>query len=607
MMSALAHRGPDGEGVWIEPERSVYLGHKRLSIIDLATGHQPMATIDGKLIIVFNGEIYNHRELRQELEAKGHRFATNHSDTEVLLHGYREWGTGLPNRLNGMWAFVIYNSTNGTLYASRDRFGKKPFFYTTLNGGFVFASELDSIRGHLAVRGKLSLSRLALKKYFGYGYIPAPHTIWESIKKLPGGHSLWMDEHNPAHIRIERYWSFQLEPEPIRSEKEADARAEELRAAIDSAVARRLVADVPVGVFLSGGVDSSAIAALAAKHLGPGRLNTFSIGFEEPSFDESKYARIVANHCGTKHHEECLSIEHARTLLPELAAKIDEPLGDSSLLPTSLLCRFARKHVKVALGGDGGDELFAGYDPFKALKAAQIYSALTPKPIHRAIAATVARLPVSHRNMSFDFKLKRFLRAVDYPQPLWVPTWMAPLTAKELNELFEEPVAPEELYSEAISAWDECSQHNAIDRTTQFYINLYLQDDILTKIDRASMMVGLEARSPLLDCSVADVARKIPAEWRYRNGETKYLFKRAFRALLPKTILDRRKKGFGMPIGAWFQEERLTISAPALGTVFTETVQREHVSGKHDQRAFLWSAWLLSLWKRAKTDAHPAH
>jgi len=323
------------------------------------------------------------------------------------------------------------------------------------------------------------------------------------------------------------------------------------------------------------------------------------MAFEEPSFDESHYARIVAEHCRTRHHEERLSIEHARTLLPELAAKIDEPLGDSSLLPTFLLCGFARRHVKVALGGDGGDELFAGYDPFKALRAAEIYTKITPTRIHHAITAMMARLPVSHRNMSFDFKIKRFLRGMDFPQTLWLPTWMAPLNPSELRELFEEPITPEELYSEAISAWDECSQSNAIDRTTQFYINLYLQDDILTKIDRASMMVGLEARSPLLDREVADVARKIPADWRYRNGETKYLFKRAFRGLIPGTIMARKKKGFGTPIGSWFQKRQLSIDPLTFGADYTHRLYNEHVSGKNDQRAFLWNAWMLTAWTKA--------
>lgn len=600
MTNALAHRGPDACGFWSRPDHAIALGHRRLSIVDLETGGQPMRSADGNLVVIFNGEIYNHRELRAELTGLGHQFVTNHSDTETLLHGYRAWGCNLPARLNGMWAFVIYDVARRELFASRDRFGKKPFYYSTLNGGFVFASELDAVRAHADVRARTSLSRPALKKYFGYGYIPAPYSIWTGVCKLPGGHSLRLTVDDPQRLRIERYWRFVLEPQAIDSEKAADARAEELRDAIMRAVSRRLLADVPVGVFLSGGVDSSAVTAAAARFLGTDRLNTFCIGFEEPSFDESGYARRVATYCQTRHHEERLSIEHARTLLPELADKLDEPFGDSSFLPTALLCRFASQHVKVALGGDGGDELFAGYDPFTALRVADLYRRAMPRPVHRALSLLAARAPVSHRNMSWDFRLKRFLRGMEQPPPLWLPTWMSPLTADELSDLFSEPIILEDVFSEAVDAWDRASTASLVDRATQFYIELYLQDDILTKIDRASMMFGLEARAPLLDIEVVDIARKIPSAWRFRRGNTKYLFKRAMRPLLPGFILQRRKKGFGVPIGSWFRERWLSVDHPIINPVLTNQLQEDHRAGRTDQRAFLWNMWLLTRWNKTR-------
>jgi len=602
MTDTLAQRGPDSAGYWTDPARGVHFGHRRLSILDHAGGHQPMVTADGDHIIVFNGEIYNFAELRTQLVARGHRFVSDHSDTEVLLHGYREWGSDLPNRCNGMWAFVIYDRAARRLFGSRDRFGKKPFFYTTQGGAFVFGSELSTLRAHPAV--STTLSRPALKKYFGYGYIPAPHTILENVFKLPGGHSFTLDLDDPAlRPRVEKYWDYVIEPF-AGSEIPADPEktwGEELRARLDTAVQRRLVADVPVGIFLSGGIDSSAITALASRHVPAGKLKTFSIGFEEASFDESAYARRVAELFKTDHHVETLSIAKAHALLPAIAQKLDEPMGDSSLLPTYLLSEFTRKHVKVALGGDAGDELFAGYDPFVALRRAELYAKFVPRPVHAAIRMLAARMPVSHRNMSFDFKLKRTLRGLSHPSRLWLPVWMASLGADELTELFEEPTDLEDVFSEAIAAWNGCAQDNVVDRTLQFYTKLYLQDDILVKVDRATMMHGLEARAPFLDFDFINFARRIPAAWKYRHGQTKYILKKSLEPVLPADVLYRKKKGFGVPIGAWFKDGALTVDSATplpgnLSQTFTQAKLAEHRSGRADQRAFLWNAWLLQQW-----------
>ncbi|MGA2017856.1 MAG: asparagine synthase (glutamine-hydrolyzing) [Opitutaceae bacterium] len=603
MTDALAHRGPDDTGYLDDPVRGVHLGHRRLSILDIAGGHQPMVTADGNLAIIFNGEIYNFAELRAELVSRGYRFQTDHSDTEVLLHGYREWDAGLPGRCNGMWAFVIYDRARRRLFGSRDRFGKKPLFYSTQNGAFVFGSELTALRAHPAVNS--ALSRRALKKYFGYGYIPAPHTILENVYKLPGGHSFILDVESPALApRVEKYWDFVLEPF-AGGEIPADPEGtwgEELRARLDEAVRRRLVADVPVGVFLSGGIDSSAITAFASRHVPAGMLKTFSIGFEEASFDESAYARRVAQLFKTDHHLETLSISKAHSLLPTIAGRLDEPMGDSSLLPTYLLSQFTRAQVKVALGGDAGDELFAGYDPFVALRKAELYSKMVPRPVHRAVCMLAARMPVSHRYMSLDFRLKRTLRGLSYPSKLWPPVWTASLDASELGELFGEPADLEDIFSEAIATWEGCAQTDVVDRTLQFFTKLYLQDDILVKVDRASMMHGLEARAPFLDIDFVNFARRIPSAWKYRHGQTKYILKKALEAVLPADVLYRKKQGFGVPIGAWFKNGQLGLDdapLPCLNGAFVNARLADHRANRTDQRAFLWNTWLLGQWSRA--------
>jgi asparagine synthase (glutamine-hydrolysing) len=597
MTAAVRHRGPDAMRCWHDRARNVHLGHQRLSILDHAGGAQPMQTADGELVVVFNGELYNFAELRQDLESRGHRFVSDHSDTEVLLHGYREWGRDLPRQLNGMWAFVIHDRANRRLFASRDRFGEKPLYYSDQPGAFLFASELSALRQHPAMPARLS--RIALKKYFGYGYIPAPHTIFEGVHKLPAGHSFTFDL-NARRLELHRYWTFVLEPMETEPRDAMATWSEELRDLLDRSVRRRLVADVPVGIFLSGGIDSSAVAAFASRHVDGGRLATFHVGFNEPSFDESAHARRVADFLRTDHHAETLDLEVARALLPDIAARLDEPMGDASLLPTFLLSGFARRHVTVALGGDGGDELFAGYDPFRALRAAENYARWVPRPVHQAIRLLAARLPVSHRHLSGDFKIKRTLRGLSYPPRLWLPAWMAPLDPGELGELFNEPVEPEDVFSEAIAAWESCRDASPVDRALQFFTELYFQNDILTKVDRASMMHGLEVRSPFLDNDVVEFVRRLPARWKFRDGETKFLLKRALEPVLPYDVLHRRKKGFGVPVGAWFAQGALSIETDSLpgglNANFLTAAASAHRAGRADHGAFLWNAWLLAAW-----------
>ncbi|MBE2212900.1 MAG: asparagine synthase (glutamine-hydrolyzing) [Opitutaceae bacterium] len=597
MTRALAHRGPDACGTWHDVDDRVHFGHRRLSILDHSGGAQPMVSGDERLVVVFNGAIYNAAELRTELEGRGHRFKTARSDTEVLLHGYREWGSALPLKLNGMWAFVLYDRDRAQLFGSRDRFGEKPLFYVHCSGTLAFASELAALRCHPAT--PTTLSRTALKKYFGYGYIPAPHCLLEGVRQLPAGHSF--SYHLASdRLELERYWEFVLEPREDRPVDPIATWGEELRARLSRAVHRRLTADVPVGVLLSGGIDSSAIAAFAAQHVPPGELATFAMGFTERSFDETSWALTVARHLRTNHRAEVLSPDEAGTILPEVVARLDQPLGDPSLLPTFLLSRFARRHVTVALGGDGGDELFAGYDPFRALGPARQYARWVPKRIHAAIRYVVAKLPVSHRHLSLEFKLKRTLRGLDYPAQLWLPVWMSPLDPDELAGLLEEPVDIEEVYAEAIESWDRCVQPDPVDQTIQFFTRLYFASDVLVKLDRASMMNGLECRSPFLDNDVVEFARRLPSAWKLRHGETKFLLKRALAPLLPRPVLHRAKHGFGVPVSRWFRDETLVLDSaslpPGVSHAFAHRAVRSHTTGAADHSAFLWSAFVLGGW-----------
>ena len=602
MTDGLSHRGPDDRTFWVDRKRSVYFGHRRLSIIDLSGGAQPMFSIDKKLVITYNGEIYNHRELRNELIGLGYVFKTDHSDTEVLLNAYKAWGVKMTKRLNGMWAFVIYDIGQQKLFCSRDRFGEKPFFYTMQNGLFVFASELSAVVKHSYVKAKMS--KKSLQKYFAYGYIPAPLTVFEGIYKLPAGCSLLLDSLT-LNFSVKSYWNFELLPITKIPKNPEEEWGGQILYLLEKSVKERLIADVPLGVFLSGGMDSSAIVALAAKNLPKGSLKTFSIGFDESSFDESSYSNKIAELFNTDHHHQVLSLDTARRILPRVVSMLDEPMGDSSLIPTYLLAKFARKHVTVALGGDGGDELLGGYDPFKVLSFAKIYQKFMPKKVHPAIEIALSVFPVSHGNMSLDFKIKRTLRGLAYPPQFWSAVWMAPLSPKELEELFLEPIDLEDVYSEAIETWEKCKQDNIVDKVLQFYTKIYLQDNILVKVDRASMMNSLEVRAPFLDMELVDFIRRIPWQYKVGNRQTKYIFKKALEKVLPKEILYRSKKGFGMPIGKWFRDGSLDIGGKFpkyLNMGYADKLKSQHLNNRSDQRAFLWNLRVLNGMKCSKND-----
>jgi asparagine synthase (glutamine-hydrolysing) len=588
MTDRIAYRGPDAEGFFEKPEAGLFLGHRRLSIIDLAGGAQPMFSADGQTGIVFNGEIYNHRELRLELQSKGYVFATDHSDTEVLLYAWREWGPAMLDRLNGMWAFAILDLPTRSLFLARDRFGKKPIYWFHRHATFGFSSELTALLEHpLAPRNESEIARV---KFLAHALIPAPHTAIHGIFKLPAGHHLTLKLDGSAPI-IQRWWRNKLEPDFHR--KSESSLVEELLEILSRATNRRLVADVPLGVFLSGGLDSSTIAALSVRSLPESTLETFTIGFREPSFDESHFAAQVAEFLQTKHHTDTLSLDKALAGLSQILDRLDEPQGDSSLLPTWLLCRFARTKVTVALSGDGGDELFAGYDPFRALRLASIYEKSIPRSLHKALRLLAARLPVSHKNISLDFKIKRTLRGLDHPARLWNPVWLGALEPSDLSRLTQSRFSIEEIYSEAIDAWESCAATDPVDRTLQFYSEIYLQDGILAKADRASMMNSLEVRSPFLDIEVADFARRLPHHFKLRGKTTKYLLKRAAEKLLPAEIVHRKKKGFGTPVGAWLRTGRLS---PKPTNLLLREHLESHLAGRSDERLHLWCEYVWQQW-----------
>lgn len=592
MTKALVHRGPDEQGFFIDNNAAVFFGHQRLVIRDKSGGHQPMFSGDGQLVIIYNGEIYNAVELRKELEAKGHVFHSSHSDTEVLIYGYKEWGEEFVSRLNGMWAFAIYDKARKRIFLSRDRFGKKPLYYTLQNGTFAFASEIKALKHHPGLSFRISVK--GQQKYHAYGYFPKDQTLYQEIHKLPGGCNLVFDL-SKFSLRTSRYWSYKVEPDDSLSEEEW---IQKLRGLLKDSVQRRLVSDVPLGIFLSGGLDSSAIAAFAKEKTEDHLFKSFSIGFEEPSFDETRYAEQVAAYLGTTHATEIFSSTMLPDIQREMFTLMDEPLSDSSLMSYYLLCRHARKTVTVALGGDAGDELFAGYDTYLALNYAQWIERLLPKSCHQAILFAAAQMPQSHSYMPMKFKIERLLKVYGQPQSLWSPLWLSPLTPDEIAQLTGTPVKLEELYSEAIEIWDRSTSKSLLDKALEFYGNLFLQDQILVKVDRLSMMHSLEVRTPLLDIDLVNCVRKIPNSFKIKGNKTKYILKKTMESLLPHDIIWRKKVGFSAPLGKWLSQKLIEYQpgpfwSPEARQFMTHRMAA-HMSFKADNRLFLWNTYILN-------------
>src|SRR6188508_3419179 len=597
MSSTLVHRGPDSDGAYVDGP--IGLAARRLAIIDLATGDQPITREEHGVAVVQNGEIYNYRELRRELERAGHRFGTS-GDTEVLIHLYAEHGDRFVDRLRGMFALALWDSERRRLVLARDRYGIKPLYYREDGGEIEFASELRALP-----RGEIDLD--ALDAFLAFNSVPGPLTIFRDVRKLQPGHLLaWQD----GRVEIVRY----ARPAPVPAEevrRDDDAElVEELRARLRDSVRAHLVSDVPVGVMLSGGIDSSALAALAARE-SPYRISTFSIGFEERSFNELELARLVADQYSTDHHELTLRPDAAE-LLPKLAEAFDEPFADSSALPTYLVSELAARDVKVALSGEGGDELFGGYYTYVA-------DLLAPKigPLAAAARPLVERLPSSSAKASLDYRAKRFVRAAHLP-PLERHHGWREIFSSEARRALLEPDRrgssdPLDVYR---ARYAETEDAEELARLQDVDLGIYLVDDLLVKTDRASMAHSLEARVPYLDPVVATLALALPTRLKVRGFSKKRLLRKAVAPLLPDSIVSGRKRGFSIPAAAWLRGPLVPFAREVLSE---ETIRRQgffrpetavrllddHVAGREDLSRQLWGLLTFTLWHE-QVAAKPA-
>ena len=594
MNATLVHRGPDSAGVLVDGP--VGLAARRLSIIDLEHGDQPIANEDGSVHVVSNGEIYNHAQLRAELERQGHRMRTDHSDTEVLVHLYEQHGSHFAERLRGMFAVAIWDSRERRLVLARDRFGIKPLHWARIPGGLAFGSELKAL---LRAPGfSRDIDPDAVEAFLAFNSIPAPLTIYRAARKLPPGHLLVWQE-GSAGVTIERF----ARPAPATQPRAAEPG--ELLERLRDSVRAHLVSDVPVGVLLSGGVDSSALAALAATESGS-RISTFSIGFEEQGFDETGRARKVAQRYDTDHHELIVR-PNAVELLPKLAEQFDEPFADSSALPTWLVSELAASHVKVALSGEGGDELFGGYYTYVA-------DLLAPKVGRLAWAARplIELLPsASSRAASFDYKAKRFARAAGLPPLERHHAWKEIFDSATRCSLLAAGAAGGDVRADPLSVYRQYYAETGgapeLARLQDVDLNVYLPSDLLVKTDRASMAHSLEARVPFLDVEVADLALRLPTRQKVRGFSKKWLLRKAVEPLLPREVVHGRKQGFSIPAAAWLRGElepfARQVLAPArvrdqgwFDPAVVSSVLERHVAGREDLSRQLWGLMAFSLW-----------
>ncbi len=607
MCERIFSRGPDSEGLWLGEQ--VALGMRRLSVIDLHTGDQPVFSGDKSVVVMMNGELYNYREVRTDLEKRGHKFVTQ-TDTEIVPHLYQEYGDDFVDHISGMFAITLWDTLRKRLVIARDRFGEKPLYYGVFDGKLIYASEPKAILAHPSVSPELNLD--ALRQYLSFDYVPAPNSIYKGISKLPAAHILTVEN---GEIKIRRYWNqtFQKPEMPARKQGRNTGdfieKASELKNLLSDAVRMQLVADVPLGILLSGGIDSSTVAAFAVQHATE-RVKTFSIGFEEDSFDETKYARAVAKHLNTEHYEEKLSAATAGDLISEIGTWLDEPMSDGSLIPTYLLARFVRKHVTVALGGDGGDEIFAGYPMYFAHKVAGAYKTL-PKFLRSGLIEPVVRsLPVSTKNLSFDYKAKRFVRAANFDAVERHHSWFGSFSADEQHLLLLPEIlnaTDDDIYRGPREMLSLCDATDEIEQMQFLDMNYYMAEDILTKVDRAAMAVSLETRAPFLDPRVAQFAASLPLEYKLKGKTGKYILKKAVEDLLPQTILNRPKKGFGIPIAEWLKgrlnplmhdllaSERLRSQA-LFDEVYVQKLIHEHETGRASHHKQLWTLLVFQLW-----------
>jgi asparagine synthase (glutamine-hydrolysing) len=598
MCAAIRHRGPDDEGTHVEP--GVALGMRRLSIIDLATGQQPIHNEDRTVWVVFNGEIYNYSALRAELEARGHRFYTA-SDTETIVHAYEEWGDDGFARLRGMFGIAVWDSRSRTLLLARDRVGIKPLHYTVAGERLYFGSEIKSILA--GMDESPALDPVGLDHYLSYLYTPPDATIFAGIRKLPPGHLLrWRD----GHAELRRYWQLPAHEEAPRSEDEA---IEGLREVLRDAVRSHLMSEVPLGAFLSGGIDSSLVVGLMA-NASSRPVRTFSIGFDDPRYDELEHARGVARHFATDHHEFVVKPD-ALAIIDDLIGHFDEPFGDSSAIPTWYVSELARRHVTVVLSGDGGDELFGGYDRYFPHPRVAAFDRWAP-PGSRSVASLVwPWLPHGASGKNFLRRVARddrgrYLDEIGFFHHDEKQALLTGDVKRTLGKADAEARLGSHFDRLGGLSWHAQLMH--VDFET------YLPEDILTKVDRMSMAHSIESRVPLLDNAVVDFAARLPASLKIRNGRRKHILKEAAAGLLPPEVLSRRKQGFGVPLGGWFRGDLreffsdVLLSARArqrgyFEPAFVERLVREHVAGRRDHTLRLWALVVFELWHRQYLDA----
>ncbi len=592
MASSMHRRGPDDSGAHVDG--SVGLGFRRLSIIDLSTGHQPLSNEDGTLWIVFNGEIYNFPELRAELLARGHVFRTS-TDTEAILHLYEDVGPAVVDRLRGMFGFAIWDGRTRTLFCARDRFGKKPFYYFHDGSRFVFGSELKAVVAASAVPREIDLD--ALDSYFSWGYVAGSRSIYRGVKKLPAAHTLTLRQEPWSEPQITRYWDIRLAPEEGRSERDWQ---EELEHELSEAVRMRLVSDVPLGAFLSGGLDSGTVVALMARH-SDRPVKTFTIGFQNPAYNEVERARLIARKYGTEHHEEIVEPQ-SLDLLDTLVDAFDEPFADSSAIPTFIVSRFARRHVTVALSGDGGDELFAGYLSYRKLHRLARLDVL-PGLLRRLTFGTLGALwPMWAAGKGLLYYLSQDRLGLLSAFEVFPGTERKALYAPDLWAALRHGPGREERRGLAAASTGDCivSQAQELDMRT------YLVDDILTKVDRTSMATSLEVRAPLLDHKVAELTFRMPTRLKFSPDQGKLIFRKTFGPLLTPEHLSGRKQGFAVPVMDWFRKEKRSWLADVLldpGNPIAAYVRQDFVASlmrAHDlgQRDFSFKLWVLLFFSR---------
>jgi asparagine synthase (glutamine-hydrolysing) len=603
MCQVLEHRGPDDEGIYIHATAGI--GMRRLSIIDLQSGHQPIANEDESIWVVFNGEIYNHRELRCELEAMGHRFRTQ-SDTEAIVHAYEEFGDRCVERMNGMFAFAVLDQKRQLLFLARDRLGIKPLYYFVDTRRVLFGSEIKAILSHDDVPRELDFA--ALDSFLTFEYVAGPQSIFKAIKKLPAGHTMMV---TPQGVTITRYWDVAQ----TASNEDEQTYCERLYTTLKSAVQYRLLSDVPLGALLSGGIDSSTIVGLMAEQLAT-PVETFSIGFEEDTYNELDYARQISRHFQTHHHEQIIrpdAIERTEKVIRHC----DEPLGDFSVFPTYLVSVFARKHVTVALSGDGGDELFAGYDHYKAQKLDGYYRWLPRAVRTHVIAYLLEQIPPTVQKKGLINKAKRFIEGAALPSDLAHTRWMTFLTAADKSQLYSPELRRELKEVDAHAFIRRYLARAGIDDPLgeQLLLDLktYLVDDILVKVDRMSMATALEVRVPFLDYRVVELAASIPSRLKLKGWTSKHVLKQAMGSLLPPSILHKKKEGFSIPMKNWLKDELRPLLLDALSpdrvrrrgyfnAVYIERLISEHLAGTQNHSHKLWPLVLFEIWHSIYLD-----